>query len=1075
MTGKSASLAKITGPKVKGILLRKRLFRRLDICRQLPVTWVSGPAGCGKTSLVASYLDQRKIPHLWYQVDEGDSDLATFFHYMGQAAKTASPRRQTPLPLLTPEYLAGVSTFTLRYFEELYRRLRIPTVLVFDNCHRVPAESPFHEIVLAGVSSIPEGINLILISRSEPPPKLVQLQANRMMEVLGWDELRLTAGESAATVRLRAPKLKPGQWIRQLHSITDGWVAGLVLMLESMKRGVEPHSPGKMTSEEIIDYFGNEIFNKRDGETQDFFLKTSFLPKMTAGMAETLTAIPHAYRILSTLSRNNYFTEKHYSIEPVYQYHPLLREFLMARAKETFSHETLSTLLHRAGVLLEKAGQTEDAISLFRDLGDWGAMVRMIMRQAPSMIEQGRYRPLEEWLDSLPEEILKNDPWLLYWKGTCRSPFDPSLAQPYFEQAFEQFRAHGNLPGLLLAWSGVVYSIIYRFEEYLPLDRWIQLFPELPENPEKIIPPEVWIHAVSSMFTALTYRRLGHSETNAWIRRAKSMVQGTGSAVVKAQILLQLVHYYGVIGDYEQSLLGVRSLQHLAQSKEGVPFVVIMTRLAEAMHYGLTGDDDKCLKAVSEGLKTSENTGIFLLDYVLLAHGVANCQNVGNLGLAQAMLEKIVSSWNHLRPFDKGLYHLVQARQFLLRSELGAASVQAELALETNLNVGAYDPICLTHLLAAQVMHRTGKHRDALGHLHEASLIAERLKSKIFEYYGLMVEAHFYFEGGDEASGLASLRKALVIGKDWGLLNTFIDQPDVTARLCIRALEEGIEVPYVQDLIRKRRLIPEKPPLHLETWPWTLKVYTLGKFELFKEGQPVEFQKKVQKKPLLMLKAMIALGGKDIDEEQLSDILWPEADGDQAYSAFTTTLSRLRQLMGEKVIEVRTRRVTLDPRHCWVDVWAFEHLIDKAEIVWKEGRSADHRAEVLKLMGKAIDIYRGHFLADEESEPFWVLPLRERLKDRFLVLIEKLGHSLEQAGQWEKAIAQYQKALEVDNLAEEFYRRLMVCYENLGETVKAVQVYRRLKSVLSSVLEIPPSPKTEAIYRTLTERVKVYK
>ena len=83
------------------------------------------------------------------------------------------------------------------------------------------------------------------------------------------------------------------------------------------------------------------------------------------------------------------------------------------------------------------------------------------------MIEQGRYRPLEEWLDSLPRDLVENDPWLLYWKGASRSPFDPSLAQPYFEQAFEQFKVHGDLSGILLAWSGVVYSIIYRFEEYI--------------------------------------------------------------------------------------------------------------------------------------------------------------------------------------------------------------------------------------------------------------------------------------------------------------------------------------------------------------------------------------------------------------------------------------------------------------------------------------------------------------------------------------------------------------------------------------------------------------------------------
>ena len=171
-------------------------------------------------------------------------------------------------------------------------------------------------------------------------------------------------------------------------------------------------------------------------------------------------------------------------------------------------------------------------------------MVQLILKQAPSMLEQGRYRTLEEWLDSLPRDLVEHDPWLLYWKGTSRFPFDPSRAQSYLEQAFEQFRVQGDMIGVLLAWSGVVYSIIYRFEDYLSLDRWIQLFPELPENPEKIIPPEVWIHVVSSMFTALTYRRPEHAETGVWIRRAESIVTEPGNPVAKAQILLQLVHYY---------------------------------------------------------------------------------------------------------------------------------------------------------------------------------------------------------------------------------------------------------------------------------------------------------------------------------------------------------------------------------------------------------------------------------------------------------------------------------------------------------------------------------------------------
>jgi DNA-binding SARP family transcriptional activator len=577
------------------------------------------------------------------------------------------------------------------------------------------------------------------------------------------------------------------------------------------------------------------------------------------------------------------------------------------------------------------------------------------------------------------------------------------------------------------------------------------------------------------MFTALTYRHPGHSETEKWIKRAESIIQGPGVPVVKAQILLQLVHWYMMMGDFEQSSVNVRLLQHLTQSKGVLPFVIIMTRLAEAMHYGFTGDHERCLEAVSEGVKTSERTGIFLLHYILLAHGASSYQNLGDHEAAQSILEKIASSTDHLRPYEKGLYRFVRARQFLLRSELSAAATQVELALRTNMDIGTYDPICLTYLLAAQVIHRTGKHREAWDYLHEAFLIAESVKSKGLKYYGFMIEAHFHFEQGDEASGLVSLRKALTIGKEQGFLNTFVDQPAVTARLCIKALEEGIEVPYVQEIIRKRRLNPEKLPLHLENWPWPLKIYTLGNFELLKDDKPLQFSQKVQKKPLLMLKAMIAQGGKDVKEERLSDMLWPEADGDQAYSAFTTTLSRLRQLIdNDKAINYHEGKATINPRFCWVDAWAFERIFEKIETESKrtgedETRERGEDEKVLRLIEKAINLYQGHFLADE-SEEFWTTSYRERLRNKYLLLIIRFGGYLQKTEQWEKAVQNYQRALEVDNLAEEFYQHLMICYRHLGQYAKAIEIYKRCRKMLTSVLGIEPSPKTKAIHKTLVEK-----
>ncbi|HJX59849.1 MAG TPA: hypothetical protein VJ462_01040, partial [Thermodesulfobacteriota bacterium] len=84
-------------------------------------------------------------------------------------------------------------------------------------------------------------------------------------------------------------------------------------------------------------------------------------------------------------------------------------------------------------------------------------------------------------------------------------------------------------------------------------------------------------------------------------------------------------------------------------------------------------------------------------------------------------------------------------------------------------------------------------------------------------------------------------------------LGTFFDVPFVTAKLCARALEAEIEVEYVQEMIRKRNLIPDKGSLQLENWPWPLKIYTLGRFGIMKDGKPIRFSRKAQEKPISML------------------------------------------------------------------------------------------------------------------------------------------------------------------------------------------------------------------------------
>lgn len=223
-------LAKLTRPEPALALPRPRLLEGLD--EELSLVWVSGPAGAGKTTLVSSYVVNKKNPCLWYQIDAGDADLATFFHYLGLAVQQTTPRHRKALPNLTPEYLPGLLTFTQRFFEQLYLRLSPPAVLVFDNYQEVPAESQLHEVLRTACEALPSGVRIIVLSRTKPPAPLARLRAYREMKCLDWEELRLTRDEVVAMIKLRNPRvlaeLQPAR-IEQLHQHAQGWAAGLVL------------------------------------------------------------------------------------------------------------------------------------------------------------------------------------------------------------------------------------------------------------------------------------------------------------------------------------------------------------------------------------------------------------------------------------------------------------------------------------------------------------------------------------------------------------------------------------------------------------------------------------------------------------------------------------------------------------------------------------------------------------------------------------------------------------------------------------------------------------------------------
>lgn len=1045
--------AKITPPQVQRVLPRPRLFRRLDQGRKRSVIWVMGPPGAGKTTLVSSYLEARELRGLWYQIDAGDGDPASFFYYLGLALKQAAPRYRQALPALTPEYLPGLEVFTRRYFETLAARLKSPCVLVFDNYQEAPADGPLPDILRTGVAALPRGFTTIIISRAEPLPAFARLRTHEAMTIIDANELKLTPEEGRALARRRHSTLK-GQALTQVQEQTQGWTAGLLLALE--QKTPTDASPPAGSPQAMFDYFAHEIFGKTDPDTQKVLLLTALLPQVSAAMAEQLTGRPDATECLETLARNNFFTSKHPGKAGVYEYHPLFREFLQARARATLTSTCLSGVQQQAAALLEQAGAIEDAVVLLQAAHDWTALTRIAVQQAPALLAQGRWQTLQAWLTALPAEW-REQAWPQYWAGMCRLLVAPHEAWGNFEKAFMQFEAEGNALGKWLAWSEVVDACNYCWDDFMRLDPWLarldDLFQRYPEFPSI----EIEMHVAASAFSAMFWRQPGHPRLPLLEARLQALFPKTADKDLRTLTAMSLLHYYIWIGDLAKAQPLVNTMRSILRAQDASPLTV-WWRALEAVYCWTTGAFEDCMNVAAEGLELGRTLGIHLFDLALLLQRCYGFLHMGDLGAAADVLRRAQPLIHPARRLDIAHYHFVAGWLAAREGDLVAATQHAQTSLTLNEQLGPVYPWALSHHAMAQVSLVRADYPVARAHLSEARRLGREINSVWMESMVLHAEAYLTLHEGDETQTLTLLADALRLGRERGFVANPWWLPAVMVPLFAKALAAGIEVDYVKQLIRQFKLAPPAPSADLEHWPWPIKIYTLGRLGVVIEGQRLRFERKAQRRPLELLMALISFGGREVSESRLSEILWDNAEADAARVAFKSALSRLRKLLGDEVVLLRDNRLSLNPDKVWVDAWAFERLAAQIE-------SADAAAPEAE---RVLALYQGPFLGDADAAP-WALPTRERLRAKLLHVLIQASRRRLQDGRPAEALRLIEKGLEADPLAEELYGSLIRAHAALGQRGAALTAYQRCQQMLSTQLGIDPSPRTQALYQAVRD------
>jgi ATP/maltotriose-dependent transcriptional regulator MalT/DNA-binding SARP family transcriptional activator len=1055
-------LAKVRAPRLTAVIPRARLFGKLDAdLRGRRLVWVTAPAGAGKTTLAAGYAAARKLKHLWFEFAARDADPATFFYYLREAAAQVSPRARRLLPLLTPEYAFGIATYTRNFLEQLGALLPAPCLLVFDNYHELTDGAPLHALLAEGLHALPESAHVLVLSRDDPPPAFAGWQAARRLATVDAGQLALTLPETRALARrYRFTRLKPGM-IANLHERTRGWTAGAILLLEEAAQAPRPPPRfDRPLTHTMFNYFAAEVLQRAPKVQQRVLLVTALLNQVSAEMARRLTGEEQAGRVLAELARKGFFVTGLGGREPVYQYHPLFREFLLEHGRAHFAGAERHGLIQQAAASLAASGQVDEAAELLREGGDEASLVALIEEHAPTRAAQGRLAILEGWLRSLAPSTLEARPWLSFWLGICRMPFDLRAARAHLERAYVGFR-QADLPlGLYLAWAGIVDTYHYEWNDYTPLERWIEEIKALRLAHPLDECPQIAPRVISTALHTLSAVRPDDPELSHWVARAQASLDTLHGNVSYVPVATALLLHYGWIGDLNQLRQLAPDLARSVSAPEVEPLARIFGYLALSQSGWMVGDLDAARAWTERAREFSARQGILFLNSLFDAQAVLICQLSGDVDGAAASIARIGEAARPERRLDVA-HHCHHASWLAFeRGDFDEARALMEKALTINESLGSRLPAALCRVYLAEVLVEFGELALALHHLDGAADFARRMGSRFLACTVDLIRAWVLLRAGRNEECAPVLARCLELGRRHGFTTFPNFRKTQVAQLCAFALERGIEPDHVRRVIGLRGLRPPVGGGLCESWPWRLRISTLGRFELSREGQPVTFEGRTQKRALDLLKALVAFGGRGVGEQKLCDALWPGAEADDGRASLKVTLHRLRGLVGHEAIVVSESRLSLDEAVVWVDVWGFERAAERL------ATARSLTAEEHEVIGaQMLALYRGPFLGDDDAA--FALLARERLRGKWMRAIATLAGRLQERGSHEQALAWYEHGLEVDPLAEPFYQGLMRIHQTLHRPADGLGVYQRCRRLLQAHLQVNPSSETESLAATL--------
>jgi LuxR family transcriptional regulator, maltose regulon positive regulatory protein len=426
---------KLCGPRKRSdLIIRDRLLERLNAGLSGKVTLLSAPAGFGKTTLIAQWIQSINRHTAWLSLDEHDNDLRVFVRSLSAALQSTLPDMFQGIASLyeTPRFpsVEHVVSLLINDLADISDDL----ILVLDDYHLIRTRD-IHTLLDLLIEHLPPQLHLVLATRSDPSIPVHRWRALGYLNDLRPADLRFTLEETEAFLHHELGKGVAHETTVSLEEQTGGWIAILRLAALSLRNTPDIaaflEQLHRYTEHSIQSYLVEEVLAQLEPAVQDMLVKTSILEQFCAELCMAIlgndTSLEQVQTTLNWLERSNVFVIRLDERQGWYRFHHLFGQLLKQRLQMLHSQEELALLHRRASEWYAEQGLIEQAIEHVLEAGDVSGATRLVEAQFLPAFEQEQLVQMDYWLGLLSEEQIQGSPlllvaraWLLQARGQLK-------------------------------------------------------------------------------------------------------------------------------------------------------------------------------------------------------------------------------------------------------------------------------------------------------------------------------------------------------------------------------------------------------------------------------------------------------------------------------------------------------------------------------------------------------------------------------------------------------------------------------------------------------------------------------